>query len=59
MSARGQTRGRLLRRMGWIAAGVALLALLFLISGHWILGLVFGAVAVVAIWLFLQLRTVR
>ena len=59
MGARGQTRERLLRRLGWIAAGVALLAVLLLISGHWVLGIVFGAGAVVAIWLVLQLRTVR
>ena len=45
--------------MGWISAGVAVLAVLFLISGHWILGIVFGAAAVLAIWLFLQLRSVR
>ena len=59
MSARGQARHALLRRMGWVAAAVAVLALLFLLSGHWLLGLVFGLVAVAAIWLYLQLRTVR
>ena len=59
MSARGQIRGRLLRRMGLVAAAVGILALLFLISGHWILGIVFAVGAAVALWLFLQLRTVR
>src|SRR5260221_392935 len=34
-------------------------ALLFLGSGHWILGLIVGVAAVVAVWLFMQARTVR
>jgi hypothetical protein len=56
---RAQTRGRMLRRVAIVAAVLVLLALLFLSSGHWILGVIFGAAAVVAIWAFLQLRTVR
>jgi hypothetical protein len=32
---------------------------LFLISGHWILAVIVGAVAAVAIWVFLQARAVR
>jgi hypothetical protein len=36
-----------------------LFALLFLAAGHWVLGIIFGAAAVAAILLFLQLRTVR
>ena len=56
---RAQTRGRMLRRVAIVAAVLVLLALLFLSSGHWILGVIFGAAAVVAVWAFLQLRTVR
>jgi hypothetical protein len=41
------------------AAVLALLALLFGISGHWVLGVVFGVAAAAAIWVFLQARTVR
>jgi uncharacterized membrane protein YgaE (UPF0421/DUF939 family) len=49
----------MLRRAGLLAGILALLALVLLISGHWILGIVFAIVAAVAIWLFLQARTVR
>jgi hypothetical protein len=49
----------MVRRAGLIAAVLALVALLFLISGHWILGVIFGIAAAAAIWLFLQVRTVR
>jgi hypothetical protein len=38
---------------------LVLLALVFLASGHWVLGVIFGAAAVGAIWVFLQARTVR
>ena len=56
---RGRTRQRLLGRMGLVAVAAVILALLFLISGHWILGVIFALAAVVAVWLVLQLRTVR
>jgi len=56
---RAQTRQRTLRRVGIIAAILVLLALIFLLSGHWLLGIILGAAAVAAVWLFLQLRTVR
>jgi len=42
-----------------IAGALVLLTLLFLVSGHWVLALIFGAGAAVAIWVFLQARTVR
>jgi hypothetical protein len=42
-----------------IAGVLLLLALLFLASGHWVLGLIVGAAAAAAIWVFLQARTVR
>ena len=56
---RGQERRRTLRRVGLIAAALVLLALLFLSSGHWILGIILGIAAVAAVWVFFQLRTVR
>ena len=59
MSPRGQARHQLLRRAGWVTAALVILALILLLSGHWILGIVFGAAAVVAVLAFLQLRTVR
>ena len=61
MSVGGRTgvRARLLRRAALIAGALVLLALLFLVSGHWVLALIFGAGAAVAIWVFLQARTVR
>jgi hypothetical protein len=59
MSTRSQERGRLLRR-GYIGAAVLLvLALLFVLTGHWILAIVFGLPAVIAVWAVLQLRSVR
>jgi hypothetical protein len=61
MSAGGRAsvRERVLRRAALIAAALVLLALLFLISGHWVLGIIFAAPAVAAIWVFLQARSVR
>ena len=49
----------MLRRGGIVAAVLALLALILLISGHWILGIIVAVVAAVAIWVFLQARSVR
>jgi uncharacterized membrane protein YccC len=54
-----ETRQRMLRRAGLIAGILVLLALVFLISGHWVLGVIVGAVAAAAAWVFLQVRTVR
>jgi hypothetical protein len=56
---RPQTRQRMLRRAGWIAGILVLLALVLLISGHWVLGVIVGAIAAAAVWVFLQVRTVR
>jgi uncharacterized membrane protein YccC len=59
MTGRGQARQRLVRRTG-IAAGVlVVLALLFLFSGHWLIGLVLAVAAAAAVWVFLQARSVR
>lgn len=49
----------MLRRFGLAAAILVVLALLFLLSGHWVLGVIFGAAGAVAVWLYLQARTVR
>lgn len=59
VGGRAQMRGRILRRAGMIGAVLLLFALLFLVSGHWVLGLIFAAVAAAAIWVFLQARSVR
>ena len=49
----------MLRRAGLIAGVLVLLALLFLVTGHWVLGVVFAVAAAAAVWVFLQARTVR
>jgi len=59
VTGRADTRERMLRRGGIVAAVLALLALILLFSGHWILGIIVALVAAVAIWVFLQARTVR
>jgi hypothetical protein len=59
VGGRGRARERVLRRAAIVAAILVLLALLLLSSGHWILGIIFAVAAVVAIWGFLQARTVR
>jgi uncharacterized membrane protein YccC len=56
---RSEARQRMVRRGGLVAGVLVLLALLFLVTGHWILGIVFGAAAAAAVGLFMQLRTVR
>lgn len=59
VGGRANARQRVLRRAALIAGVLLLVALLFLLSGHWVLGVIFGAAAVAAIWAFLQARTVR
>jgi hypothetical protein len=59
VGGRAQARRRLLRRAGVGAGVLALLALLFLAGGHWVLGIVFGLAAAVGLWVFLQARSVR
>jgi len=56
---RAGLRRRYLRRVAILAGALVLVALLLLSSGHWVVGLLFGAAAVVAILVFMQLRTVR
>jgi hypothetical protein len=59
VGGRARTRQRFLRRAALIAAALVLVALLLLVSGHWVLGIIFGAAAAAAIWVFVQARTVR
>jgi hypothetical protein len=48
-----------MRRAGIVTAVLVLLALILLASGHWILGIILGVVAVAAALAFLNLRSVR
>jgi hypothetical protein len=57
--SREHTRQRMLRRGGLAAGGLTLVALLFLISGHWVLAVIFGVAAAAAVWVFWQARAVR
>jgi hypothetical protein len=59
LGSRAQTRQRMLRRAALIAGILVLLALVLLITGHWVLGAIFGVVAAVAVLVFFQVRTVR
>jgi len=59
VGGRGQERQRMLRRGGLVAGGLVLVALLLLITGHWVLGVIFAIAAAAAVWVFRQMRTVR
>jgi uncharacterized membrane protein len=59
MSPRSRARQNLQRRAGIVTAIVVVLAIILLLSGHWILGIIFGVAAVAAVAAFRQLRTVR
>jgi predicted membrane metal-binding protein len=59
VGGRAQTRQRMLRRAALIAGILVLLAVVFLITGHWVLGVIFGALAAVAVLVYSQVRTVR
>jgi hypothetical protein len=59
VGGRARTRERVLRRAALIAGVLVLLALLFFASGHWVLGVIAGMPALVAVWMFFQARTVR
>jgi hypothetical protein len=54
-----RTRERMLRRAALIAGGLLVVALLLLFTGHWILGVIVGVAAAIAVWVYLQARTVR
>ena len=58
-AGRQQQRTRVLR-VGWlVAAALVVLAIVFVLSGHWILTILTALVAIAAAWLVTQLRTVR
>jgi hypothetical protein len=59
VGGRDRARERMLRRAALIAGVLVLLALVFLISGHWVLGVVLAVAAAAAVWVFLQARAVR
>ena len=59
VGGRAQTRQRMLRRAALVVGIFVLLALGFLVTGHWVLGVVFGVVAAVGVLVFFQVRTVR
>ncbi len=59
MGGRARTRERFLRRGALVAGALGLIALILLLTGHWILGVIFAVAAAAATWVFLQLRTVR
>jgi hypothetical protein len=49
----------MLRRAGLVAIVLVIVALLLLLSGHWILGIILGVAAAAAVWVYMQMRTVR
>jgi hypothetical protein len=59
VGGRARERDRLLRRALIVAAALVVLAVLFLLTGHWILAIVVGIPAAVAVWVYLQARSVR
>ena len=59
ISPRARARQNLQRRAGIATGVIVLLALLFLLTSHWILFILFGVAAVAAVAAFLQLRKVR
>lgn len=59
IGGRADARQRILRWVGLAAAVLVVLALIFLVGGHWILGVIFAILAVVAVWAFVQMRSVR
>ena len=59
MSPRGRARQNLQRRAGTVTAAVVLLALIFLLTAHWILFILFGVAAAASVAAFLQLRKVH
>jgi len=59
MSPRARARQSLQRRAGIATVVVVLLAIIFVLTGHWILAIIFGVIATAAVAAFRQLRTVR
>ena len=59
IGGRARTRGQVLRRVALVAGALVLVALLLLVTGHWVLGIIVGVVAAAAVWGYLQARSVR
>jgi hypothetical protein len=59
MGGRTGTRARFLRRAAIIGGVLVLLALILLLGGHLILGIICAVAAAVAIWVFSQARRVQ
>ena len=59
VGGRGQARRTFLRRVGLVAAALVVLTLVFLLTGHWLLGIITGVLSVVAVWAYFQARTVH
>jgi hypothetical protein len=59
VGGRARERDRLLRRALIVAAALVVLTLLFLMTGHWVLAIISGIPAAVAVWVYLQARSVR
>jgi hypothetical protein len=59
VDGRAQTRARLLKRAGLVAGALVLLTVLLAVTGHWILTIIVAVAAAVAVWAYLQARTVR
>ena len=59
LSPRARARQSLMRRAGIVTAILVVLALILLLSGHWILGIILGVAAAAAVVAYLNLRTVR
>ena len=49
----------MLRRVGLLALVLVIVALLLLLSQHWVSGVILGVAAAVAVWAYLQMRSVR
>ena len=59
VGGRAQTRARLLKRAGLVAGALVLLTVLLAVTGHWVLTIIVAVAAAVAVWAYLQARTVR
>lgn len=58
-TGRARTRGRVLQRAALIAAALVVVTVLLLVTGHWVLAIIAAVPAAVAVWVFLQARSVR
>jgi hypothetical protein len=52
-------REQVVRRVAWVAGALVVLTLLFVLTGHWVLAVIFALFAAAAVWAFAQARTVR